>query len=74
MKVTFTMNDPDPKKHSTKFSLNRIEEVNGTKLDDPKTIAEVSKVSWFRGFKPQFYVPAPFMDAKVLRVTIEVVE
>ena len=74
MKITFTMSDPDPKKHSTKFSFQKIEEVNGEKLQDPKVVAEVSKVSWFKSFKPQFYVPAPFMDAEVLRITIEKVK
>ena len=74
MKITFTMSDPDPKKHSTKFTLNKIEEVNGTRLDDPKAQEEVGRVSWFKSFKPQFYVPAPFMDAEVLRITIEKVK
>jgi len=57
-KLTFTMSEPDAKKHSTKFNFEAAE----PGMEVPK------------GFKPQFYVPAPFLDSKRIRVTIEELE
>ena len=58
--ITFTMGQADPKKHSTKFSTLTVE----AGLEGPAADR----------FRPVFYVPAPFLDAKKLRVTIEEVE
>lgn len=60
MKVTFTMANPQPKKHSTRFDFERLEDHTipvGTSIPD--------------SFRPSFYIPEPFMNAKRIRVTIE---
>jgi len=60
-KITFTMGSPDPKKHSTRFDLDKIESVEGVEVDAAK-------------FKPSFYVPLPVAKAaQKIRVTIEVI-
>jgi len=59
-KIVFTMNNPDPKKHSTRFDLDRI---------------ETPQETWMEKFKPSFYIPRPFAEtAKRIRVTLEVIE
>jgi hypothetical protein len=67
-KITFTMADPDPKKHSVKFSVATIENVGGAEEGCvPEDIAKTMRAA-------QFYIPKPFAEnAKELRVTIEVV-
>ena len=71
MKVTFTMNEPDPKKHSIRFHHEKVESV----VDDggdTLTGEELAKAPWVKGFTPSFYVPFPIgMKAKRIRVTIE---
>jgi hypothetical protein len=63
MKVTFTMSDPDPKRHSTRFNFEALEE-SPTGLSD----AELSKALK----NASFYVPKPLgASAKRIRVTIE---
>lgn len=63
-KVTFTMAEPDAKKHSTKFDFEGF-------TPDQAVSDEVAK-----GMKnAAFYIPKPFAEgAKRIQVTIEVVE
>jgi hypothetical protein len=67
MKVTFVMGEPDAKKHSTRFDF-----VPGSiSPDESETTPGFAATATGKAFKPTFYVPAPFMDAKRIRVTIE---
>ena len=64
-KVTFIMAEPDPKKHSTRFDFEAFETA------EDATDKDFLKTATAKAFKPSFYIPAPFMDAKRIRVTIE---
>jgi hypothetical protein len=66
-KITFTMTDPDPKKHSVKFAVSTIENVGEGQGCVPEDIAKTMRHA-------QFYIPRPFAEnAQELKVTIEVV-
>jgi hypothetical protein len=61
LKVVFTMNTPQVKKHSTRFEFEAFE-------------GGASAPKW-PAFKPSFYMPSPLgASAKRLRVTVEEIE
>jgi hypothetical protein len=66
-KITFTMCDPQDKKHSTRFDSEQVESVvdaNGKEYAAPPF--DTAR------FKPSFYIPKPFArNSKRIRVTIE---
>jgi hypothetical protein len=67
MKITFTMHEPDEKKHSVRFNLEKVERVED---QDGKEYA--TPPFSLSAFRPSFYIPAPFAaKAKRIRVTIE---
>jgi hypothetical protein len=66
MKVTILMGQPELKKHSTRFKTTAVEQ--------DKTELNGGSGAVLERFKPEFYIPEPFMDAKRLRVTIEQIE
>lgn len=63
-KITFTMNVPQPKKHSTRFDFDAfVEAPEGWSPEEKKR------------FAPSFYIPKPFAEgAKAIHVTIEEIE
>jgi hypothetical protein len=67
VKVICTMHEPDEKKHSVKFNLEKVESVtdqNGSEYAAPP----FDVTTW----RPQFYIPKPVgAKAKRIRVTIE---
>jgi hypothetical protein len=67
MKIIFLMGDPDPKKHSTRFNMEKLESVQDA--EGKEYAAPPFDVASFR---PSFYVPAPVAEkSKRIRVTIE---
>jgi hypothetical protein len=67
MKITFTMSEPDAKKHSTRFNLEKVESVVDAE-GKPYTAPPFDVDRW----RPSFYVPMPVgQKAKRIRVTIE---
>jgi hypothetical protein len=75
MKVTFLMGDPDPKKHSTKFTFEEIDPTPTVPVEGVSSEA-ASKALTGTGYgSTAFYLPKPlFATAKRIRVTIEEVD
>jgi len=60
MTITFTMHEPDEKKHSIRFNFEKFENAGDLTSEEQDR------------FAPSFYIPRPFASkAKKIRVTIE---
>jgi hypothetical protein len=69
LEVTFSMSDPDPKKHSTKFGFEKLESVTV----DGKLVSDEAQLDSMRSSlkNAAFYIPKPLAeDADRIRVTI----
>lgn len=73
--LTFTMCDPDGKKHSTRFNFEALEAVDGKSVDASKPLAESDRRTALALKSASFYIPKPIAErAKRIRITIEEVD
>ena len=72
MKVTFTMADPEPKKHSVQFGFETLESIDGASGETLEKDTELHKETLTALKRASFYIPRPIGEkAKRIRVTIE---
>jgi hypothetical protein len=71
-KISFTMHDPDGKKHSTRFNFEGLEQVDGEDVPLGKALSgELRRVAMALQ-STSFYIPKPIAEeCKRIRITIE---